>query len=240
MYIYIYIYIRIHVYYVICVFLHRYITYASRIFIAFPLSFIISLSFVDLFIEFHPVSMYSSSSGELLCGSELALFLTGGSDWRLCDECAMKIRTLSHLLESTAQIVACLKQNLCSVHEAGKPPVCAKQSCSFCFGWPFNGARSRVEAWPANQKNTRGFPALVLLETSHDLGCGLQEVILCSNFQCTLIAQSLVRPPSEEQSQLRSAEEFALLEEYIETGWNSMNKSTQLNERVLLMKANCY
>ena len=29
---YIYIYIRIHVYYVICVFLHRYITYASRIF----------------------------------------------------------------------------------------------------------------------------------------------------------------------------------------------------------------
>ena len=67
-------------YYVICVLIHTYITYASRIFITFPLSFIISLSFVDLFIEFHPVSMYSSSSGELLCGSELALFLTGGSD----------------------------------------------------------------------------------------------------------------------------------------------------------------
>ena len=49
-------------------------------FTVLSLSFIISLCVVDLFIEFHRVSMYSSSSGELLCGSELALFLTGGSD----------------------------------------------------------------------------------------------------------------------------------------------------------------
>ena len=75
-----------------------------------------------------------------------------GADSRLCDECAMRIWTQNHLLESTAQIVACLKQNLCSVHEAGKPPVRAKQSWSFWVGWPFNGEHSRVEALPANQK----------------------------------------------------------------------------------------
>ena len=88
----------------------------------------------------------------------------------------------------------------------------AIQRCSFTRG-----------GMPSQPKKYTWLPslvdrALVLLETSHDLGCGLQEVILCSNFQCTPIAQSLVRPPSEEQSQLRSAEEFALLEEYIETG----------------------
>ena len=114
--------------------------------------FIISLCFVDLFIEFHRVlyilQATANSSADLswLCSSH------GGSDWRLCDECAMKIWTQNHLLESTAQIVACLKQNLCSVHEAGKPPVCAKQSWSFWIGWPFNGAHSQVEAWPSNQK----------------------------------------------------------------------------------------
>ena len=153
---------------------------------------------MDLFIEFHRLVMHSWSSSKSLCGSDLALFLTGGltrdcamsvhigvfcgfvpcvssycnvflkqrqtlrifpgsiphwgADSRLCDECAMRILTQNHLLESTAQIVACLKQNLCSVHEAGKPPVRAKQSWSFWVGWPFNGEHSRVEAWPSNQK----------------------------------------------------------------------------------------
>ena len=153
----------------------------------------------------------------------------------------MRTWAQNHLLDATAQFVACLKQNLCSVHEPWKPPpnrMCEAELEFFLVGWPCPHPWMRTIEWSAKTKaptllrTYRWLPSLVdraqvLLETSHDLGCGLQEVILCSNFQCTLIAQSLVRPPSEEQSQLRSAEGFAAA---WRIHWNRMKFNEQINK----------
>ena len=171
--------------------------------------------------------MYSSSSGKLLCGSELALFLTGGSDWRLCDECAMKIRTQNHLLESTAQIVACLNQNLCSVHEAGKPRV------FFLVGWPCLHPWTSTIEWPAKTKAPTLLRTYGLEVASQARGqstgfvwqatnraVDTRRVILCSGSHRTLIAQSWVRPPARNRFSSDPQRSASLPKEYVETQSN--------------------
>ena len=69
--------------------------------------------------------------------------------------------------------------------------------------------------------------AQVLLETSYNLGCGFQEVILCSNSHCTLIAQSRVSPPVRNRARSDPQRDLLLLQECITRRWNSMNKSTE-------------
>ena len=102
---------------------HICITHIHRIFFVFYN--------IGVFCGFvHWVSSYCNAffkQRQLPCVSDMALFLRGGTDSRLCDECAMIIWTRYHLLESTAQIVACLRQNLCSVHEAGKLRTCGAE-----------------------------------------------------------------------------------------------------------------
>ena len=131
-----------------------------------------------------------------------------GSDSRLCDECAMRTWAQNHppgvhspirsLSDKTCALSTSLGSHLLQT-------VCAKQSLSFLVGWPCLHPWMLTIEWSANPKaptllHTYGWlPGLVdraqvLPETSYNLGWGFQEVILCSNSHCTLIAQSRVSP----------------------------------------------
>ena len=165
MYIYIYTYIYI---YIICIYIVLYVFSCIDILHTHHVCFIVfSLYFIRFVcsIDFQYILLYFNVFLRQR-GTSLRVWAESvpgwGSDSRLCDECAMRTWAQNHppgvhspirsLSDKTCALPTSLGSHLLQT-------VCAKQSWSFCFGWPFNGARSRVEAWPANQKNTRGFPA---------------------------------------------------------------------------------
>ena len=174
---------------------------------------------MDLFIEFHRLVMHSWSSSKSLCGSDLALFLTGG----LTRDCAMSVQwEFEHKITSwnpqPKLWLVCGKTCALSTRPGSHPYVpsrvgafgLADHSMVSIHGWRHGHPTKKLQFCFARTV-WRWLPRIVdrsqvLPETIYESGCGHQEGDFVLRFSSHTHRTIVSQTPSQEQIQLRPAE----------------------------------
>ena len=179
--------------------------------------------------------MYSWSSSKSLCGSDLALFLTGG--WLAI------VRWVCNENLNTKSPPGILSPN-CSLSQA-KPVLCprGREATRTCEAelellgwltiqwWAFTGGGMAIQPKSSNSASHVRFGGGFLgswtdhrycLRQSTNRAVDTRRVILCSGSHRTLIAQSWVRPPARNRFSSDPQRSASLPKEYTEIPWNSL------------------